>query len=91
LAETILRLYRLALGNCALNWCSCWRQREGADALDGMGLLINNFNAEQRRIMAEMHQEIQLLISLFIISVLLFQCMQSVFKASFLHCTLGVY
>jgi hypothetical protein len=39
------------------------------DALDGMGLLINNFNGEQRRIMAEMHQEIQLLISLFIISV----------------------
>jgi hypothetical protein len=39
------------------------------DALDGMGLLINNFNGEQHRIMAEMHQELQLLISLFIISV----------------------
>jgi hypothetical protein len=39
------------------------------DALDGMTLLINNFNGEQHRIMAEMHQEIQLLISLFIISV----------------------
>ncbi len=34
-----------------------------------MTLLVNNFNGEQLRIMAEMHQEIQLLISLFIIAV----------------------
>ncbi len=44
-------------------------QTLGEDALEGLSLVINIFGLEQRRIMAQMHQEIQLLISVFIIAV----------------------
>ncbi len=68
-------------------------QRDGMDALDGMSLLIKNFNGEQRRIMAEMHQEIQLLISLFIIAVRAFPfqacCRQSCNHSDLLHTLLA--
>ena len=61
-----------AAGYCPVTagGCTCARgQEDGADALDGMTLLINNFNGDQALIMAEMHQEIQLLIGLFILAV----------------------
>jgi hypothetical protein len=51
------------------SFLSLGEQTLGEDALEGLSLVINIFGLEQRRIMAQMHQEIQLLISVFIISV----------------------
>jgi hypothetical protein len=53
----------------SFSFLSLGEQTLGEDALEGLSLVINIFGLEQRRIMAQMHQEIQLLISVFIISV----------------------
>ena len=44
-------------------------QRKAEDAIDGLALIISTFDDEQRGLMSEMHMEIQLLFSMFILSV----------------------
>jgi hypothetical protein len=44
-------------------------QHKASDAIDGLALVITVFDKEQRWLMMEMHLEIQLLFSVFVLSV----------------------